>query len=686
MFLSLAWLLRRTNADATADHLTLRQTSSTTLSNWAQNPGLIPHHVDNVVFAMPTLVDTQKLANAGEWGEAACAVAIVESYAMPGTALRIHILGPGTDEIKIHPPGGAPAQDLYIVNIGLRHYRALWPANDCVDVPPSMLTFAQRQGWSKPRQSILYATLNSAKGASFLSAGSASSTHDLHEVALEIRQLDVGQGDSAIVFLIGPEKQILYSALIDTGDQYGSIDNAGAFAKHPTVVYIESLIAVGHFRPFDAMLLSHWDSDHMGASAQFLTHGLKYFGSHFMIYDPGDGGSGDSDYGTFQKALDAVDSGRYTRLRPTAGTSILSIYGVQITCVASGLIGVNPLYDETKMPRTLRKRGAEQFAYFDISASPVPMHKLHEDDSIDPDAVAPGKKNNASLGWAITFGNFTFFTAGDLEGVAEAEVIRSLVTHGKRHVCAWKLSHHGSHHSTTSGFLASSKPRFGVISCGKDNKHGHPGRAVIPRIADLNKSVHCTVWATCSVTDNPSRFGVPDKTYTFDNHGHVVVHVTAEQAHDAAHRFSVASGASAWTELSCGGNRADADVVIGEHEDLMEELDEGQKRKRAQSGGRKKARAAYVLNIAKNWLDAKIEEILNLGNDKHLEEWLKKKELFKDYEQLILNMKSHVATTVEGDPDQWDEEQQESVKDELHESFNAILAIRLFLTRVRASK
>jgi competence protein ComEC len=45
-----------------------------------------------------------------------------------------------------------------------------------------------------------------------------------------------------------------------------------------------------------------------------------------------------------------------------------------------------------------------------------------------------------------------------------------------------KIAHHGSDTSTTSEFLAVVNPRIAVISCGVDNKFGHPSDVVISRL------------------------------------------------------------------------------------------------------------------------------------------------------------------------------------------------------------
>ena len=46
-----------------------------------------------------------------------------------------------------------------------------------------------------------------------------------------------------------------------------------------------------------------------------------------------------------------------------------------------------------------------------------------------------------------------------------------------------KVSHHGSDTSSSPHFLEHVRPRYGVISCGKNNRYGHPGQGTLERLA-----------------------------------------------------------------------------------------------------------------------------------------------------------------------------------------------------------
>ena len=114
-------------------------------------------------------------------------------------------------------------------------------------------------------------------------------------------------------------------------------------------------------------------------------------------------------------------------------------------------------------------------------------------------------ENDYGLAWVLTYGEFRYFTGGDLGGIdsaacayvpIETPVAEDLqkrdVSQGNffnGHVCTCKLNHHASHYSTNARFLSILKPTTTVISCGE--KHGHPHEAVSQ---DLELNWDLTDW------------------------------------------------------------------------------------------------------------------------------------------------------------------------------------------------
>ena len=87
--------------------------------------------------------------------------------------------------------------------------------------------------------------------------------------------------------------------------------------------------------------------------------------------------------------------------------------------------------------------------------------------------------NNTSLITLFTFDNFQYFSAGDAEADAEAELLSR--TDGLQ-ADLYKVSHHGSSTSSTQALVNTLQPKAAVISCGANNDYGHPHTEVTQRL------------------------------------------------------------------------------------------------------------------------------------------------------------------------------------------------------------
>ncbi len=86
--------------------------------------------------------------------------------------------------------------------------------------------------------------------------------------------------------------------------------------------------------------------------------------------------------------------------------------------------------------------------------------------------LAPGDgKNNDSI---VLYGNLygtKFLLTGDLEAAGEREL---LARYPELSVDVLKAGHHGSKTSSSEAFIKAIRPSLGLISCGQDNRYGHP--------------------------------------------------------------------------------------------------------------------------------------------------------------------------------------------------------------------
>lgn len=97
--------------------------------------------------------------------------------------------------------------------------------------------------------------------------------------------------------------------------------------------------------------------------------------------------------------------------------------------------------------------------------------------------------NNMSVVSRITFGNHRFLLMGDAEQEAEEALIQSGVDLSAD---VLKTGHHGSRSSTGEDFLGVVSPTHAVISCGVDNRYGHPH----PETLETLQNQGVQIWRT----------------------------------------------------------------------------------------------------------------------------------------------------------------------------------------------
>lgn len=119
--------------------------------------------------------------------------------------------------------------------------------------------------------------------------------------------------------------------------------------------------------------------------------------------------------------------------------------------------------------------------------------------------LAPNNKeyeevNNYSIVIKLVYKDTSFLFTGDAEGESEKEML-SIGCNIKADVL--KVGHHGSSSSTTKKFLNEVSPKYAIISCGKENKYGHPHKETIQELNNKNIQVYRTdETGTIIVTSN----------------------------------------------------------------------------------------------------------------------------------------------------------------------------------------
>lgn len=121
-----------------------------------------------------------------------------------------------------------------------------------------------------------------------------------------------------------------------------------------------------------------------------------------------------------------------------------------------------------------------------------------------PNADDSGEDANAlSQVWELRAEDFSMLLCGDI-GTQTEEVLleRELV----EDVTVLKCAHHGSKYSTGADFLDAARPEWTVISCGENNRYGHPHEDTLARLFEAGSQVSIT-WQEGQITFLKTRDG-----------------------------------------------------------------------------------------------------------------------------------------------------------------------------------
>lgn len=99
----------------------------------------------------------------------------------------------------------------------------------------------------------------------------------------------------------------------------------------------------------------------------------------------------------------------------------------------------------------------------------------------NPALVDKNNENDTSLVIEVCYGDFTALFTGDFEAEEDLALSQS--------VDLLKVSHHGSENGNSKEFIEAAKPRFAVISVGKNNRHNLPDKEVISDLESVGAQV-----------------------------------------------------------------------------------------------------------------------------------------------------------------------------------------------------
>ena len=234
---------------------------------------------------------------------------------------------------------------------------------------------------------------------------------------LTVTALDVGQGSS--------------TALV-SGGRTVLVDCGGSGARSAGDIAADWFAAQGRAR-LDLLVLTHFDSDHVGGVEQLL-----YRMKVAQIAIP----AGEADPG----GTDPKDAARLLALAEREGAQVITV-------------------DET-IRLALGKAGLTLFPPF-----------------------SGGTSNEAGLFVLCTVDGFDALITGDADSFVEKMLVKY------RDIPDIELlivGHHGSKNSSCEEFLRATAPELAVISAGANNSYGHPAPETLERLEALGSEIHRT--------------------------------------------------------------------------------------------------------------------------------------------------------------------------------------------------
>ncbi|MCM1535610.1 MAG: DNA internalization-related competence protein ComEC/Rec2 [Clostridium sp.] len=139
--------------------------------------------------------------------------------------------------------------------------------------------------------------------------------------------------------------------------------------------------------------------------------------------------------------------------------------------------------EKWKFESTLSNSAAYIYKGYSLKTGETTVTCLH------PPENSAMEGNAASQCFYVDFGENTLLLTGDVEKEGEESLLKELQERGIYHITVLKAAHHGSKNSTSKEFLKWTAPDLTVISCGRNNRYGHPHEELLGRLEEAQSSI-----------------------------------------------------------------------------------------------------------------------------------------------------------------------------------------------------
>ena len=123
--------------------------------------------------------------------------------------------------------------------------------------------------------------------------------------------------------------------------------------------------------------------------------------------------------------------------------------------------------------------------------------------------------NNNSMVCKLVYNKFSILFTGDIEEIAEKEILNKYINLNILKSTILKVAHHGSKTSSIQEFLNAVRPKIALIGVGEENKFGHPSNITINNLKLINTQIYRT-----------------------DKMGEIIIKTNGKKNLDVLHKFS----------------------------------------------------------------------------------------------------------------------------------------------------
>ncbi len=284
---------------------------------------------------------------------------------------------------------------------------------------------------------------------------------------LKIINVRVGQGDATIIQ--GPKQS--------NGKRVNVLFDAGNISGRDGGNILRTVLAKRGIKQLDYVIISHYDADHIGGIVSGGVHGT----SLLLGYDEKPGGGDDI------KVINFVDRG--DKYPPSSQ----AYRKYKVIADSKNRISLDSQSKLNDFEIDLGK-GAKAYA--------LAANGFIKDGSRKVDDV--NTENERSLSFLIKYKDFDFLISGDLigrrygnEDAKIEEKVGEYIKNKNIVIDVLHVNHHGGNNASEKKFLESIKPIIAIISAGNGNRHSHPNRNVLNRLAEAKVyRVIQTSWGT----------------------------------------------------------------------------------------------------------------------------------------------------------------------------------------------